>query len=273
MGKFSTGNIIAIKDCAGKYLSAQPKGSIVETTDLKESEQFTVRKVEKKTVVFTSMSDSDIIVDTHGLVMLHKKGFHMPRLVAQYENAFVVIKVDHNLYGFRAANGRFLIPLASGRLGLSKMLTKHALFSVQVLSTAVKISKTNRLKVGKAYHIKSAYKLYLSTEGTGGILRTLPKVPTESEVFVVEQFGSQIQLKAFNKDEYIVFKDDGSVVLDAKPTDGFNVLLSHGKVILESAGNGRLLSAKRDGTIGQETTIRTGEEFETIKYNWRKNKI
>lgn len=276
MGKFQDGNIIALRSAGGKYLSVQPRGNLTQSTDLRDTEHWMVRKVDKKTILLVSSLDSELYVDSYGIVTHQKRGlFHIPKSVGQYEYTFIVIKLNHNLYGFRAHNGNFLIPLANGRIGLSKMLTENCYFSVDLIRSSMKIHKANRLKVGKAYYIKTQWKHYLSADSTDHIVRAIPKEPTETEVFLVEQSGDRVHLRTLTKGEYVTFKEDGSVQLEGVPGEGSGFILfsSHGRVALQSPMNHKHLSTRRDGTIGQETVLNRNEEFETIKYNFKKNKI
>jgi len=201
-----------------------------------------------------------VSVEANG-VITHKKA-SFPRLSTPNEEKFSVIKFDKNLFGLRSYLGTFISACNDGSVRLSKFLSPNSLFKADVTYYAPQPKKTNKLKFGKAYYLKTAHNGYLSAAES---LKESFDPPKEDNIFIVEHDnGDIIHLFSPNIGRYITPKEDGSITLEPNDENGFQVFNSKKKVSLKSKF-GKYLVVRRDGAIVQENTLTSEGEFETFK--------
>lgn len=266
MGKFKEGNTIAIRGIDGKYLSSQPNGMIMESTDLLETEHFRVSKVDIKTVTLTSLLDTRLYANVFGeLVHEHHSMIPFVNKMNPKEDYFNVLKLSKGLYAFRNHYGRFLsLHSAENRVGFSKILSESCQFHVELIHQKERGESAWKLKVNKDYFIQTIFNSYMTIQNEDGLARHVEvKNPSSNEVFRVEQQAKTIHLKNPNTNIYLVVKDKDRIVTDyACGNIGFDVVKWNRKVGLQHPRFG-FLAANRDGTFGFSSTMTNESSFTT----------
>lgn len=265
MGKFRDGNVIALQTSIGKYLSVQPRGIIIQSTDLGETEHFKLKKVGKKIISLISGLDTKLIVTNLGQVTHKKDRLITLPLINLDDERFMVIKVDHNSFGLRSWLGTFLCSHFDGTMILSKTLTPNCLFKAKIIKEGEKKRKKSKVKIGKSYYIKSYFKGFLNGTEEGQIRQMFRETPIKEDTFVIESEGDGVHLFSPFSGKYIVANSDGSITLESNyhSGKGFKVIPTQDKVAFKTPFG--FLSAERNGELKQRNSITNFERFKTFK--------
>lgn len=266
MGKFRDGNIIALQTSIGKFVSVQPKGEVTQSTDLGQTEHFLLKKVGKKIINLVSSLDTKMIVTNLGKIT-HKKDriFTLPGIDLSDER-FMVIKVDHNLFGLRSWLGTFLSAHYDGTMKLSKILTPSCLFKAQIIQEGQKKKRKSKIKIGKSYYIQSFYKGFLNSTEENQIRQMFRENPRKEDIFTIESEGDGLHLFSPYSGKYLVANSDGSVSLESNyhSGKGFQGISRDDKIVFKTSF-GTYISAQKNGGILQRNIITNSEKFDTFK--------